>query len=330
VEELLRKLLLSAVVVLIDEGSPLQVTLAVLVSGWAHVLHAQYKPWGGGSVLYRLQHGALFVTSFVFLMGLLFKVDGVSSSSGTYSALSGVMVALCVAFMAAWVAVIALRVASMWRAARKTSLSRRQSRSDDRMAATATATRMTDATSGRASSGGGGTVVAVDSLAVPGVVSDATATATAPSDGFVVMNPLRHAKADGGRDGGATDSDGPESTSGTSQGDRGDAGEQRHRSPKPVAVSRLQRVLAAQQPVTSKRGGGSGGSSETTVTTLPLRYVWHSMPRRVSGFFFVPPLSLPFFSLCLPFRSSMLSPYTPCSLPNSSACFLCHRAVPNA
>jgi hypothetical protein len=30
-----------------------------------------------------VQHGALFVTSFVFLMGLLFKVDGVSSSSST-------------------------------------------------------------------------------------------------------------------------------------------------------------------------------------------------------------------------------------------------------
>jgi hypothetical protein len=38
------------------------------------------------SVLYSLQHGALFVTSFMFLMGLLFKVEGVSSSSGTYTA----------------------------------------------------------------------------------------------------------------------------------------------------------------------------------------------------------------------------------------------------
>jgi hypothetical protein len=53
VEELTRKLLLSAVVVLIDEGSPLQVTLAVLVSGWAHVLHAQYKPWGVRSAARR-------------------------------------------------------------------------------------------------------------------------------------------------------------------------------------------------------------------------------------------------------------------------------------
>ena len=100
VEELVRKLLLSAVVVLVESGSPLQVrvdaspdavanvsvtrhrdtwvlyrycllsqvTLAVLVSGWAHVLHAVYKPWGEGSHMYMLQHGSLFVTSFVFLM----------------------------------------------------------------------------------------------------------------------------------------------------------------------------------------------------------------------------------------------------------------------
>ena len=43
-------------------------TLAVLVCGWAHVLHAMYKPWGAGSGMYALQHGSLFVTSFVFLM----------------------------------------------------------------------------------------------------------------------------------------------------------------------------------------------------------------------------------------------------------------------
>jgi hypothetical protein len=122
VEELLRKLLLSAVVVLIDEGSPLQVTLAVLVSGWAHVLHAMYKPWGAGSSLYGLQHGALFVTSFVFLMGLLFKVDGVSSSSGTYGALAAAMVALCAAFIAAWAAAIVLQVVALRRALRQASV----------------------------------------------------------------------------------------------------------------------------------------------------------------------------------------------------------------
>ena len=40
----------------------------MLVSAWAHVLHAVYKPWGKSSVLYQLQHGSLFVTFFVFLM----------------------------------------------------------------------------------------------------------------------------------------------------------------------------------------------------------------------------------------------------------------------
>jgi hypothetical protein len=43
-EELVRKLLLTAAVVLLDEGVPLQITLAVLVSSWAHILHAMYKP----------------------------------------------------------------------------------------------------------------------------------------------------------------------------------------------------------------------------------------------------------------------------------------------
>jgi hypothetical protein len=74
-----------------------------------------YKPWGAGSVLYGLQHGSLFVTSFVFLMGLLFKVDGVSSTSRTYSALSGFMVFLCVAFMAAWLLLVLLRIVVAWR-----------------------------------------------------------------------------------------------------------------------------------------------------------------------------------------------------------------------
>ena len=81
--ELLRKLWLSSLVVLMDEGSPLQVAGAVVVSGWAHVAHGVWKPWkgagvnGDGKLTYRLQHLSLFVTAFVFLMGLLFKVDGV-------------------------------------------------------------------------------------------------------------------------------------------------------------------------------------------------------------------------------------------------------------
>jgi hypothetical protein len=168
VEELLRKLLLSAVVVLIDEGSPLQVTLAVLVSGWAHVLHAMHKPWGAGSVLYGLQHGALFVTSFVFLMGLLFKVDGVSSSSGSYSALSGVMVTLCVAFIAAWIAVIVARIVSMWRASRRGTKALQSSRG-----------RCTGSVKSLPSSSGGGDECAVDLAGSVGARGDAIAIVSA-------------------------------------------------------------------------------------------------------------------------------------------------------
>jgi hypothetical protein len=107
VEELLRKLFLTALVVLMDPGSPLQVTLAVLFSGWAHVLHAMYKPWRVESTpetypTYMVQHASLLVTSFVFLMGLLFKVEGVKSSSPVYDALSVIMLLLCIGFIVWW------------------------------------------------------------------------------------------------------------------------------------------------------------------------------------------------------------------------------------
>ncbi len=97
-------------------------TLAVLVSSWAHVLHAMYKPWGAGTTLYSLQHASLFVTSFVFLMGLLFKVDGVSASSDAYAALAVVMTVLCALFLACWVVAIAYSLAlniRAWREAKQ-------------------------------------------------------------------------------------------------------------------------------------------------------------------------------------------------------------------
>jgi hypothetical protein len=260
VEELLRKLLLSAVVVLIDEGSPLQVTLAVLVSGWAHVLHAQYKPWGAGSALYSLQHGALFVTSFVFLMGLLFKVEGVSSSSGTYTALSGIMVTLCTAFMAAWVGVIVARVMAMWRASRKA----RQSRTRG----------------GHASVSGAPASSSSAGVAVSRGVPSASST-----DGFIVTNPLRSvavdgvaAKVDDGSDrrdcrdaaqrdesdgaaggGGVGGGGGGVGVGGGSGGVRGLPDSQRH--PESVFVSRLHRVLAAQRPMQASNRTGSGDES---------------------------------------------------------------------
>jgi hypothetical protein len=229
VEELLRKLLLSAVVVLIDEGSPLQVTLAVLVSSWAHVLHAMYKPWGAGSKLYGLQHCALFVTSFVFLMGLLFKVDGVSSSSGTYFALSGIMVALCAAFMAAWVAVIIVRVVAMWRAARSASSPVGPWTTAVIAGASAAARAGVSVSAVRVSAGGN---------------KDDRETATVASARFVVTNPLRSAVLQrSGGSGDAADLSAPVTSSTT---------------PPP----RWQRVVVVQQPVQSGRDDTSKAVSE--------------------------------------------------------------------
>jgi hypothetical protein len=267
VEELLRKLLLSAVVVLIDEGSPLQVTLAVLVSGWAHVLHAQYKPWGAGSVLYSLQHGALFVTSFVFLMGLLFKVDGVSSSSSTYSTLSRVMVTLCVAFMAAWLAVIAVRVVAMSRIARKSYETRRQSRLSIASGNTVASGPVDGGDAGTQSLAAAHAGVRLVALRDGDSQDGDNETVSRRPHGFVVVNPLRHVKVDSARGGSAagaanagayTDTAVPTARGGDDEGRTSSDG----RAPphrlsggtgasggKPVAVSRMQRVLAAQQPV---------------------------------------------------------------------------------
>jgi hypothetical protein len=285
VEELLRKLLLSAVVVLIDEGSPLQVTLAVLVSGWAHVLHAQYKPWGAGSVLYSLQHGALFVTSFVFLMGLLFKVDGVSSSSGTYGALSGIMVTLCVGFVTAWVAVIVARVASAWRAARNST---RHGSAVPRRGV-GDAAQSTSAPVGvawQANGGvGGGSGGHSDALAQQQSRRDADAvslSANAGDDvaashsarGFVVENPLRRparSNDDGSHAppvpraipvsasvGGPLSlrlGDGEQSASAVASVAPLEPRRSEASTPAVPAAARLQRVLTAQRPVQSVREG---------------------------------------------------------------------------
>ena len=61
-----------------------QVTLAVMISGWAHVLHAVFKPWGTASITYKLQHLSLFTTTFVFLLGLLFKANGVDAKDTSF------------------------------------------------------------------------------------------------------------------------------------------------------------------------------------------------------------------------------------------------------
>lgn len=112
IEELVRKLLLTAVAVLLDPGSPLQVTVAIVVCGVAHVLHATYKPWGQGTHTYYVQHLSLFVTTFIFLMGLLFKVRGVDQSDGAYAGMAAIMLLLCILFGLVWVAAMVHGVAS--------------------------------------------------------------------------------------------------------------------------------------------------------------------------------------------------------------------------
>ena len=130
-EELLRKLLLTAVAVLMDAGSPLQVTMAVMISGWSHVLHAIYKPWGVASRTYKLQHLSLFTTTFIFTMGLLFKVGGVSQDIGSYRALSVLMLLLCVVFGVTWVFEMTRGVLATVRRRRLSTKARRASAGDD-------------------------------------------------------------------------------------------------------------------------------------------------------------------------------------------------------
>ena len=78
-----------------------QITLAALFSGWSHVLHAVFKPWGT-SLTYYVQHLSLFTTTFIFIMGLLLKVNGVQQESLGFRILSGIMLLLCVVFALVW------------------------------------------------------------------------------------------------------------------------------------------------------------------------------------------------------------------------------------
>ena len=74
-----------------------------MTCGWAHVLHAIYKPWGRKSPTYAIQHMSLFTTTFIFTMGLLFKVGGVSTDQGSYRFLTFVMLLLCISFALVWI-----------------------------------------------------------------------------------------------------------------------------------------------------------------------------------------------------------------------------------
>jgi hypothetical protein len=87
-------------------------------------------------------------------MGLLFKVDGVSSSSPTYTALSVIMLLLCCAFVVSWLLVIGARVVSTWR-------QRRRGVSVASATVTASVKLLAAASRARGDGGGGGAVFQV-------------------------------------------------------------------------------------------------------------------------------------------------------------------------
>ena len=118
----------------------------MLFSGWAHVLHATYKPWGTASRTYYLQHLSLFTTTFVFVMGLLFKVSSIQQNSLGFRVLSALMVALVGGFGAAWLTAMVLGVAQTCRR-RRLAASAKASRGGS-SSSTAKPTRPDDGRSG--------------------------------------------------------------------------------------------------------------------------------------------------------------------------------------
>ena len=72
VAELIRKLVLTSLIILFFEtGSGLQITFALLVSAFAHVAHALYRPFVNRPA-YLLQHASLTVTTMMYVRPGLF------------------------------------------------------------------------------------------------------------------------------------------------------------------------------------------------------------------------------------------------------------------
>jgi hypothetical protein len=273
VEELLRKLFLTALVVLMDPGSPLQVTLAVLVSGWAHVLHAIYKPWrlstkSSHNVTYMVQHASLFVTSFVFLMGLLFKMEGVSSNSPVYESLSVVMLLLCIAFVVWW-------SFEMFSAVAAKCCNRLRRRSGAAHATPPLTSQVSDGGLGRGDGSDSsdavkavppvdGTVEAVDGSRARTELSDGVAVLrNKASTSAVVTNPMHVRRGGSGHDGGGAGGPGAPDR-GTGGGGGGDSDVQALS----VYFQSHQRAAATVKPraaITSAVAPGSASESGTSL-----------------------------------------------------------------
>jgi hypothetical protein len=75
--DLVRKLLLSSVIVFLARGSPLQTVIGLLISVFFHILHAQLNPYK--EPLHNiLQHASMAVTSLTLVAGLCIQLQAVS------------------------------------------------------------------------------------------------------------------------------------------------------------------------------------------------------------------------------------------------------------
>ena len=119
----MRKLLLTCVLTLLDPTTPVPLTLAVLVSALAQVLHAAYKPFTERKY-YFLQHGSLACTLLVFTIGLMFKVKQTGIGA---IALTVLLVGMCTLTLLAIVGIAAGDVWSTIRQARRARLVARAS-----------------------------------------------------------------------------------------------------------------------------------------------------------------------------------------------------------
>ena len=94
--------------------------------------HVFLQPWGTGSQTYYIQHFSLLTTTFIFVMGLLFKVNGVSQASPAFHGLSVMMVLLCISFGLSWVVCMTAGVAATIRRKRAVKKGLRLSGPDTR------------------------------------------------------------------------------------------------------------------------------------------------------------------------------------------------------
>lgn len=108
--ELLRKLLLTSLALFFSPNDPLQLLYAILVSFAAAVGHAALKPFAHSRRAYWLQHLSLWATFCLFVMGLLYKVEGLDTDTPAFQALTYALVVVCGGFILIGFALIAVEV----------------------------------------------------------------------------------------------------------------------------------------------------------------------------------------------------------------------------